>query len=74
MTLHIGNRIREVLMSQTREHTVTWFAAQLNCDRRNVYDIFSRRNIDVELLLRICRVLDHDFFEEIRGEIGKSDI
>lgn len=65
MPLHIGKLIREELDRQPKQHTVTWFADRLNCNRRNVYDIFSRRDIDTNLLRRICAVLDHDFFRDI---------
>lgn len=48
--------------------TVTWFARQLNCERRNAYNIFERSNIDIELLMRISKVLGHDFFEDLSKE------
>lgn len=45
-----------------QERTVTWFARQLHCDRRNVYDVFHRSSIDTSMLLRICLILKTDFF------------
>lgn len=65
MPLHIGQLIRAELDSHPRHHTVTWFANRLNCNRRNVYDIFNRPDIDTNLLRRICTVLEHDFFRDI---------
>ena len=59
-SIHIGHAIRTELLRQ--ERTVTWLAQKLNCDRRNVYNIFSRRFIDTELLFRICQILHTDFF------------
>lgn len=53
-----------------REHTVVWFARQLNCDRRNIYDIFERRSIDIELLARISTVLNHDFFADLSKQLN----
>lgn len=67
--MHIGERIREVFDQQPRTHTAVWFAKQLNCDRRNIYKIFSRNNIDILLLLRISRILQHDFFKELSAEV-----
>lgn len=45
-----------------QERTVTWFARQLHCDRRNVYDVFHRSSIDTSMLLRICLILKTNFF------------
>lgn len=58
--IHIGHLIEAELHRQ--ERSVTWFAKKLYCDRTNVYSIFKRQSIDTELLLRISRVLNHDFF------------
>lgn len=66
--LHIGKRIKEVFDSQPKRHTVKWFAEQLHCDRRNIYRIFERNNIDVVLLKQISEVLGHDFFKDLSGD------
>lgn len=71
--MHIGERIREVLSQQPKTHTVVWFAKQLNCDRRNIYKIFLRNNIDIILLLRISRILNHNFFKELSDSIEIVD-
>lgn len=60
--IHIGKLIERELRRQ--ERSVSWFARNLYCERSNVYDIFKRRSIDTELLLRISRLLGHNFFEE----------
>lgn len=67
--MHIGKKIQEILRQHPKEHTVTWFARQLNCHRVNVYDIFNRQTIDTELLKRISVILDHDFFHDISADI-----
>lgn len=59
--LHIGELIQEELHRQ--ERTVSWFARKLFCDRTNVYNIFQRKSIDTELLLRISLILNHNFFK-----------
>ena len=48
-----------------RKCNVTWLAARLNCDRRNVYDIFRRPTIDSQLLTQLSIVLEHNFFRDI---------
>ena len=59
--LHIGELIQEELHRQ--ERTVSWFARKLFCDRTHVYNIFQRKSIDTELLLRISLILNHNFFK-----------
>lgn len=64
--------IKRVFESKPRGYTVNLFAAQLNCDRTNIYSIFRRRTIDTELLSRISRVLDHDFFRELSDDMNET--
>lgn len=66
--MHIGKQIKEVFDSMPKECTVAWFASQLHCDRRNVYRIFNKENIDIQLLGRISRILCHDFFQDLSGK------
>lgn len=42
-----------------------WLAKKVNCDRTNIYKIFQRASIDTELLSRISKALDYDFFMEL---------
>lgn len=58
--IFIGKVIEEELRRQ--ERTVTWLSRKIHCDRRNIYDIFSRTSIDTELLYKISMVLHKDFF------------
>ena len=58
--IHIGKLIEAELHRQ--EHSVTWLARKLYCDRTNVYSIFKRTSIDTELLYRISIILKHNFF------------
>lgn len=71
--MHIGHRIKEIFDSQSKTHTVTWFARQLNCDRRNVYHIFARPNIDIQLLKRISILLDHNFFYDLAENLCSEE-
>ncbi|MFH2142880.1 MAG: hypothetical protein ABIJ97_10685 [Bacteroidota bacterium] len=43
--------------------SVTEFGKRINTHRRNVYDIFKRESVDTELLQKISKVLEHDFFK-----------
>lgn len=68
--IHIGKLIEEELRHQ--ERTVSWFARKLFCDRTNVYDIFRRKSIDTELLMRISKILDYDFFHHYTDNIRNN--
>lgn len=67
--MHIGKDIKDVFDNGPKTWTVTWFAGQLNCDRRNIYNIFERKSIDTELLIRIYQILNHNFFADIAAKI-----
>ena len=57
--VHIGREIERVL--HERGITVTEFANRICCHRKNVYDIFTRKSIDIDRLIRISEALDYDF-------------
>ena len=62
-SLHIGNMIRAELKVQGR--TITWFAKAIHTDRTNVYKILSKETIDLQLLIRISKLLHHDFLQDV---------
>ena len=64
--IHIGQLIKEELSQQGR--SASWFAKQHCCDRSNSYAIFKRQSIDSNMLLRISRILGHNFFDEYSKE------
>ena len=61
-SLHIGKMISAELKAQGR--TVTWFAKAIHTDRSNVYKIFSKESIDLKLLVRISKILHHNFLQD----------
>lgn len=66
----IGKLIKQELERQ--ERSVTWFAKKLSCHRTNAYDIFARDNIDLTLLIRISRVLNHNFLKDISEDVERE--
>ena len=70
MSPHAGERIKKIWAASGM--SVSEFARRLNCHRQNVYDIFKRKVVDVELLQRISRVLEHDFVTELYGTKGSK--
>lgn len=68
--MHIGKRIKEVLDKQGM--SATWLAEQIPCERSNVYNIFRREGIGIDLLYVISSILNHDFFSELSEEWKKE--
>jgi hypothetical protein len=67
-TLHIGQLVKAVFDKSGM--SVAEFARQINCERTNVYTIFRRRTIDVELLVRISYILNHNFLDDVMQLTG----
>jgi len=60
MAIHIGKKIKEELYKQNV--SVTNFAKKINRTRNVVYNIFERESIDTDLLNKIGKALNCDFF------------
>ncbi len=61
--IHIGHLIKSVFDASGM--TVSELARQIHCERTNVYKIFNRRSIDVELLVKISKILNHNFLADV---------
>lgn len=72
MKVHAGEKVKRYF--EASGMSVSEFARRLNCHRQNVYDIFRREVIDVGLLQRISKVLEHDFVTELYGTRQTSKI
>ena len=57
---HIGNIIRIQLKKDGR--SIKWLAEKLYYERANMYRMLNKSYINTDLLLRISKILDHDFF------------
>lgn len=68
--MHIGRLIKEQMEAQGK--TVSWLARELAYCRTNIYKIYDKKSIDTDLLLRICSLLDYDFFAVYSKELKKS--
>lgn len=66
----IGERIREIL--DEREKSASWLAGMIPCERSNVYDIFRRRSISIDLLSQISTILNYNFFNDLAEEWEKG--
>lgn len=66
--LHIGHMVKSVFDNSGL--SVAEFARRIYCERTNVYKIFSRRTIDVEMLVKISEVLEHNFLADVMKHHG----
>ena len=57
----IGQEIKRVV--KKRGLTVEELATALNVSKPNIFDIYRRETIDTGLLERLCKVLNHNFFQ-----------
>ncbi len=60
MVIHIGKKIKEEVSKQRM--SVSAFAKKISRSRNVVYDIFDRESVDTDLLHKIGKVLNCDFF------------
>jgi len=61
--IHIGSIIKQKLEESSM--SMKEFAGRIKCERTTVYNIFERKSIDSELLLRISQALNFDFYNEV---------
>lgn len=66
--IHVGSLVRAELIRQ--HHTVSWLANQLGIQRPNCYRILNAQSVQTEVLCRLCRVTQHDFFLDISQQIN----
>lgn len=60
--VHIGHLIKAIFDESGM--SVSELARQLHCERTNVYTIFRRRTVDVELLAMLSEILNHNFLDD----------
>lgn len=65
--MHVGELIKKKVSE--RGLTVVRFAEELSCTRANVYKIFQKDSIDTGMLMRISRILEHDFFSDLSDKL-----
>jgi len=60
--IHIGALIKRKVLESSM--TIQEFADRIHRDRTTVYDIFKRKSVDTEILVKISEVLCFDFIHE----------
>ena len=61
--IHIGQMIRAELKAQGR--TMKWFSEAIHRDYSVVHKMLKRESIDLAMLVRISKLLNHDFLRDI---------
>ncbi len=64
--LHMGKLVKEI--TEKKQISPTRFGEMLNTSRTNVYSIFTRQEIKLDLLRLISDKLDYDFFQHLSHE------
>ena len=64
--IHIGQLIHEQLRKDQR--SVGWLAREIHCTRNNVYKIFNKPSLDSDLVLRISKAMQFNFFQYYTAE------
>ena len=72
MNKQIGELIKEEMQRQTIKHQE--LAKRICVSRTNVYNILERNSIDTELLKRICKALNTNFFAVLADEMWKDGL
>ena len=60
--IHIGKLIKAKMKEQGR--TNVWLARQIPCSPNHLYKVYAKPAINTDLLKRISRILDYNFFED----------
>ncbi len=68
--IHIGEEIQNRLRGKRLK--VVDFSRTINTNRNNVYDIFTRKSIDSEMLFKISEALEFDFFRLYSIPLSKN--
>lgn len=69
-SIHIGHLIQGQLKADQR--SVGWLAREIGCTRNHLYKIFRKHSLDSDLLLRISKAMQFNFFRYYTAEVTKS--
>ena len=68
--IHIGQLIHEQLRKDQR--SVGWLAREIHCTRNHLYKVFRKSSLDTDLLLRISKAMQFNFFQYYTAELYES--
>ena len=59
--IHIGHLIQAQLKADKR--SVGWLSREIGCTRNHVYKIFNKPSLDSDLIFRISKAMNFNFFQ-----------
>ena len=59
--IHIGHLIQKQLKADRR--CVGWLSCEIGCTRNHVYMIFNKASLDSDLIFRISKAMNFNFFQ-----------
>lgn len=68
--IHIGQLIQAQLEADKR--SVSWLAREIGCTRNHIYKIFKKTSLDSDLILRISKAMQFNFFKYFSAEVQNS--
>ena len=68
--IHIGHLIREQLRKDQR--SASWLAREIHCTRNHVYKIFNKSSLDGDLILKISKAMQFNFFKYYSAEVAEG--
>ncbi|MBR1775288.1 MAG: helix-turn-helix transcriptional regulator [Bacteroidales bacterium] len=66
--MHIGDKIKEVM--KQNNVSVEQLSDTIGSELSNTYRILKKENMDITLLKRISKALNHNFFDDISQDIS----
>lgn len=69
-SLHIGNKIREIL--HEKRIGLTKFSKMLGCHLTSVNNMVRKKHLHTTALMRVSHMLEYDFFQHYISDIGNK--
>ena len=69
--IHLGTIVKQKM--KERKISINEFAEAIHCDRTNVYNIFKRKSMDIQMIVRISNALNYDFLQYYHQEIKNKN-
>lgn len=68
--IHIGQLIWAQLKADHR--SVGWLAREIGCTRNHVYKIFNKSSLDSDLIFRISKAMNFNFFQYYSAAVNAA--
>lgn len=64
--IHIGSIIQKYVYN----HGISpqWLTNKIGCHRSKIYKIYDKKSIDIDLLIKISKILNYNFLDEYKED------